>query len=386
MRKLLFASAAAAAVLSAPVEARDKVQSGNAGGLTWEAQSRIVGMTPTGDAPSPALVGGGNPLFFPSANKSGVVALIMEYNGIGAFICSGSLMSDRMSILTAAHCVSDGFGTAGPDRTTAYFFDGNPNNRTPFGAGIKAIEISNIAVNSGYTGAVIDHNDIAVLRLKTGAFGMDTYELSAENNLRGDNFNVAGYGGRSTFGGDGPNGGANARTGYLREGDNKYDYRLGDPQFNGAFGGPGLFTGNYQFSYVSDFDSGRANNDMSCLVAQATNILGAGGAVFCDTGRGAREVGVAGGDSGGPQFDALGKITSVTSYGLTFGVAFGDCRQGLQSSCGEMNGFVPVYIHRDFIADAMAVPEPGTWALMIAGFGLAGVAVRRREKRQVRFA
>jgi hypothetical protein len=386
MRKYVFATATAVAVLSAPVEARDKVQSGNAGGLVWEAQTRIVGMTPTSDVALPDTGGGGNPLFFPSANKSGVVALIMEYNGVGAFICSGSLLSDRVSILTAAHCVSDGFGTKGPDKTTAYFFDGDPNKRTPFGAGIRAVEIGNIAVNSGYTGAVIDHNDIAVLRMKEGVFGTNTYDLSPDNNLRGDNFNVAGYGGRSTFGGDGPNGGANARTGFLREGDNKYDYRLGDPQFNGAFGGPGLFTGNYQFSYVSDFDSGRANNDMSCLVAQAGNILGAAGAVFCDTGRGAREVGVAGGDSGGPQFDALGRITSVTSYGLTFGTAFGDCRAGLQSSCGEMNGFVPIYIHRDFIAAAQAVPEPASWAMMIAGFGLAGTALRRRERARVRFA
>ena len=27
-----------------------------------------------------------------------------------------------------------------------------------------------------------------------------------------------------------------------------------------------------------------------------------------------------------------------------------------------------------------AVPEPATWAMMIAGFGLAGVAVRRRSR------
>jgi hypothetical protein len=32
----------------------------------------------------------------------------------------------------------------------------------------------------------------------------------------------------------------------------------------------------------------------------------------------------------------------------------------------------------DFLGTA-AVPEPGTWALMIAGFGLAGAALRRRR-------
>lgn len=33
-----------------------------------------------------------------------------------------------------------------------------------------------------------------------------------------------------------------------------------------------------------------------------------------------------------------------------------------------------------------AVPEPGTWALMIAGFGLVGAAMRRRQKATVRYA
>ena len=30
-----------------------------------------------------------------------------------------------------------------------------------------------------------------------------------------------------------------------------------------------------------------------------------------------------------------------------------------------------------------AVPEPGTWAMMIGGFGLAGIALRRRRRRQI---
>ncbi|MFQ3596008.1 MAG: PEPxxWA-CTERM sorting domain-containing protein, partial [Sphingomonadaceae bacterium] len=104
---------------------------------------------------------------------------------------------------------------------------------------------------------------------------------------------------------------------------------------------------------------------------------------------GATEVGVAGGDSGGPQFNADGRIVSVTSYGLSFGVQWGDCRAGLQSSCGELNGFVPLYIHRDFILSNLlpieggVIPEPGTWAMLIAGFGFVGAAARRRRKEAV---
>lgn len=347
---------------------------GSNGDFSWTASSKIVGMTPTSDVALPGSGGGGDPIFFPSANKSGVVALIMDYGAGGLFICSGSLLSDRVSVLTAGHCVSDGFGTAGPNAITAYVFNGDPNARTPFNT--LAYNVGKVIVNPGYTGEVIDQNDIAVLRLTNGIFGVDAYDLY-DGGLFGEQFNVAGYGGRSSIGGSF---GANARTGFLREGDNNYDYTLGDAAFGGFFTDEDM-TGRHFFgfaeigqSWLSDFDNGLAANDMSCRVAAA---VGAPAGFGCGTGVGAREVGVAGGDSGGPQF-IDGKISSVTSYGLSFGTGFGDCRAGLNSSCGEYSGYVPVNIHRDFIADAMAVPEPSTWAMMILGFGAVGFTLRKR--------
>lgn len=293
-------------------------------------------------------------------------------------------MPDRVSILTAAHCVSDGAGTPGPLSTRAFFFGANgsqsldPDFLPTLNGDTRSI--TRIMVQDQYSGFVIDHNDIAVLRMNSAAPSWATsYELSDLNDLTGVDFNVAGYGARSTIGG---NFGANAGTGRLRQGDNRMDFRVGDAVFEGisySIFGPQART---EFSYLSDFDNGLAVNDAACRFASAGNFAGlgiAGTPQFCNLGRGANEVGVAGGDSGGPQFDSFGRIMSVTSYGISFGTGFGDIRPGLNSSFGEMSGFVPVYIHRDFIAGAMAVPEPATWAMLIAGFGLVGGALRRRR-------
>ncbi len=372
-----FKSVALAATVLVAQPALADVMVGKLGNSLVEARSLIVGMTPTADTPT---TGGGDPIFrAPMPQYSGVAALIMDYGQGQRFICSGSLMAGGRDIVTAAHCVRprlvNGVLVERP-QVTAFFYGGNEDIRVVFNPASTAVDVSRIAINPGYTGQVIDHNDIAVLRLSQAAPDFATqYRLSTQVGLTGTDFNVAGYGGRSTIGGDFGN---DAVTGYLRQGDNMYDFRMGDPIFNGGW--PGVFATppiNWQFSYLSDFDNGLAANDTACQVAQASNLAGPAGAIFCNLGRGATEVGVAGGDSGGPQF-VRGRIASVTSYGLTFGTDWGDCRAGLNSSCGEFSGYVPIYIHREWIR-ANAIPEPATWGLMIAGFGLVGAAARRRR-------
>jgi hypothetical protein len=230
-------------------------------------------------------------------------------------------------------------------------------------------------VNAGYTGEVIDQNDIAVLRLASPAPDWAIAHGIYTGDLTGADFTVAGYGNR----GFGTGTGGGGSTGRLRTGDNTYDYAWGNAAFGGFFtdevGGENFFGfADIEFSYVSDFDSGLAANDASGLIAGAVGAPG----VFDDLGRGDREVGVAGGDSGGPNF-INGLISGVNSYGLSFGANFGDGTAGLNSSFGEFSGYVPTYIHADFI-NAALVPEPGTYLLMALGLaGVAGVARRRKS-------
>lgn len=359
-----------------PIAAGAATVSGTFAGSTWTATSDIVGVTSTA-----TVAGGGDPRYLASnAKYSGVVTLIMNEGAAGSFICSGALLN-RVTVLTAGHCVSHGFGTTLPVSTTAYFNTHAVDTQNYLDPTSVAVSVAGYFVNHRYTGEVIDQNDIAVLRLSAPApeFAA-TYGLYTGGDLTGLDYNIAGFGQRSDGGGAI---GADLGVGRLRQGNNTYDFRLGDAAFGGFFAGApgGGFFGKAatDYSFVSDFDNGLAANNASCLLAGA---FGAGGPQFCGLGLGANEVSSAGGDSGGPQF-IDGKIASVTSYGLSFGPMFGDFDSKLNSSFGEFNGFVPTYIHAAFIA---GVPEPASWGMMIVGFGLVGTMARRNSRSIARAA
>jgi secreted trypsin-like serine protease len=336
-----------------------RTASGSHGGIIWQARSVIVGTASTA-----TLAGGGNPIYLPAMPQyAGTVALIMDYGADGVFICSGTLLPDRRSVLTAAHCVSDGTA-ARPLSTTAWFYGGSdPDTIVPNNAVSTAIAVSDYFVHSGYSGDVIDQNDIAVLRLQAEApafaTSYDLYDGGADGTLTGEDMNLAGYGRRSDSGGAV---GANLDTGRLRQGDNRYEFRFGDPDFGGSFVDPGFFGPMAEYSYVVDFDSGQAANDASCRIAAQ---FGLGGSKYCNPGRGTRESVIAGGDSGGPNFVG-GSISGVNSYILSFGSEYGDVDDTLNNTFGEFGGFVPVYRHQDFIRDHMVPPGPG----LLAGMSL----------------
>jgi V8-like Glu-specific endopeptidase len=370
MKMMLALSAAALAMAATAAQAAPRSISGVFNGTPWTASNMIVGQTGTGTA---VAVPPGDPIYNPTFPAySGVVTLIMDYS-FGSFICSGSLLPDRVRILTAAHCVTDGPTLERPNRVTAYFHSQISPDEVPFFTG-ASVKVGKIFVHPDYTGDVIDDSDLAVLQLSALApASAVSYELASIADLTGLDFNVAGYGGRSLTGGDV---GANLGTGRLRQGDNNFIARLGDPDFTGGweviFGVP---TAQLDQSWISDFDrTGVAANDAMCIVA-ANPFFGLGGPKYCNTGVGPKEATVAGGDSGGPQFIG-GKIVSVTSYGFTFGSSFGDVDDFLNSSWGEFAGFVPVFPYLDWIASA--VPAPSAVALF--GLGLAGLGVARRRR------
>jgi V8-like Glu-specific endopeptidase len=327
------------------------------------------------------------------------------YNGVGSiritsdsgtFICSGSLLKDGVTVLTAAHCLTGGIGHVSAISVNFY-----PTNSTP-----ETINALNWQANPNYTGNVIDENDIGVIHLvnaaSAGVTRYDMYSGTAENNT----FEFVGFGQRGSNGagvnaanGGGPGFGLASR----RKGQNLFDISLGDSRWDcpvtSQYCDQGVnfweYVGaapNFDHVLLTDFDNGSAgplSNDAMCFLGAALYpqymTLGVS---ECNSGLGLNEAISGGGDSGGPGF-INGQIASVTSFGLTFGAysagpgtgPFGDINNRLDSSFGEFSGFTDVAYQEAWVNTQLA-PEPSTMVLMASGLiGVAGFARRRRNKK-----
>lgn len=79
-------------------------------------------------------------------------------------------------------------------------------------------------------------------------------------------------------------------------------------------------------------------------------------------------------------------MNSAGSYNPAFVTAHGDVAgafaflvAGLNSGSAYLNLHTTQFPAGEIRGNFAAIPEPGTWALMITGFGLAGMAIRRRR-------
>jgi hypothetical protein len=78
------------------------------------------------------------------------------------------------------------------------------------------------------------------------------------------------------------------------------------------------------------------------------------------------------------EFAGVSKYTGFSYFGFS-GMPMDELRLQVQSSAGNM--FSPFAYEAgtyDAFTTGAVVPEPASWALMIAGFGLVGAAMRRR--------
>jgi hypothetical protein len=75
----------------------------------------------------------------------------------------------------------------------------------------------------------------------------------------------------------------------------------------------------------------------------------------------------------------------VTAHGGVPG-AFAFFLAGMNSGSAYLNLHTAAFPAGEIRGNFAAIPEPGTWALMITGFGLTGVAIRRRRAALARSA